>query len=115
MELLQNAAATSGPSSSSSAAAAAATSMATAGASAAPTTSSAAAASTANNNNAVPQLNLDHYKYLRTLLPTIPHVIESLCVSDANSWECTVYAALLSESDCLKWLIEFQVRTFLQL
>ena len=71
----------------------------------------AAASNTATNNNGVLQMNLDHYKYLRTLLPTIPHVIDSLSVSDANSWECTIYAALLTESDCLKWLMEFQDNT----
>ena len=67
--------------------------------------------SNSTNNNAVLRMNLDHYKYLRTLLPTIPHVIDSLSVSDANSWECTIYAALLTESDCLKWLMEFQDNT----
>ena len=75
------------------------------------TTIAATTAAPATNNNGVLQMNLDHYKYLRTLLPTIPHVIDSLCVSDANSWECTIYAALLTESDCLKWLIEFQDNT----
>ena len=75
------------------------------------TTTAAAAANTTTNNNGVLQMNLDHYKYLRTLLPTIPHVIDSLSVSDANSWECTIYAALLTESDCLKWLMEFQDNT----
>ena len=70
-----------------------------------------APSNTATNNNGVLQMNLDHYKYLRTLLPTIPHVIDSLSVSDANSWECTIYAALLTESDCVKWLMEFQDNT----
>jgi hypothetical protein len=72
--------------------------------------SSSSSSSSSNNNNGILQLNVEHYKYLRALLPTIPHLIDSLCVSDVNSWECSVYAALLSESDCVKWLIEFQVK-----
>ena len=82
-----------------------------ASASAVATAAPAVPSNTSTNNNAVLQMNLDHYKYLRTLLPTIPHVIDSLSVSDANSWECTIYAALLTESDCLKWLMEFQDNT----
>ena len=56
-------------------------------------------------------LNLDHYKYLRSLLPTVPHFIESLSFTDLNNWECQIYVNLLSESDCLKWLGDFEDRT----
>ena len=71
--------------------------------------------STASTGSALPHsnsttgvLNLDHYKYLRSLLPPIPHFIESLSFTDLNNWECTIYVALLSESDCMKWLTDFQ-------
>ena len=56
-------------------------------------------------------LNLDHYKYLRSLLPTVPHFIESLSFTDLNNWECQIYVNLLTESDCLKWLAEFEDKT----
>ena len=56
-------------------------------------------------------LNLDHYKYLRSLLPTVPHFIESLSFTDLNNWECQIYVNLLTESDCLKWLGDFEDKT----
>jgi len=70
-----------------------------------------------SSNTAVPItstagiLNLDHYKYLRSLLPTVPHFIESLSFTDLNNWECQIYVNLLTESDCLKWLGDFEDKT----
>ncbi|XP_040575286.1 uncharacterized protein [Lepeophtheirus salmonis] len=53
-------------------------------------------------------INLDHYNtYVRALLPPIPHCIESCQYSDSLNWECTLSVALLSESDCMKWLTDF--------
>ena len=54
------------------------------------------------------QQQSDHYQYLRTLLPPIPHVIERLSFTDPNSWGCNINLALLTSTDCLKWLSEFQ-------
>jgi len=59
-------------------------------------------------------LNLDHYKYLRSLLPQVPHVIQSLVFSDLNNWECELYVNLLNESDSLKWLADFEEKTTTQ-
>jgi len=56
-------------------------------------------------------LNLDHYKYLRSLLPQVPHVIQSLMFTDLNNWECELYVNLLDESDSLKWLADFEEKT----
>jgi len=70
-----------------------------------------------NTNSAVPIttaagiLNLDHYKYLRSLLPPVPHFIESLSFTDLNNWECQIYVNLLTESDCMKWLADFEEKT----
>ena len=36
-------------------------------------------------------LNFDHYKYVRSILPSIPHFIESLSFTDLNNWECQVF------------------------
>ena len=56
-------------------------------------------------------LNLDHYKYLRSLLPPVPHFIESLSFTDLNSWTCQIYVNLSTESDCIKWLTDFEEKT----
>lgn len=70
-----------------------------------------------NANSAVPItttagiLNLDHYKYLRSLLPPVPHFIESLSFTDLNNWECQIYVNLVNESDCIKWLADFEDKT----
>lgn len=56
-------------------------------------------------------LNLDHYKYLRSLLPPVPHFIESLSFTDLNNWECQIYVNLVTESDCMKWLADFEEKT----
>jgi len=70
-----------------------------------------------NANSAVPIttsagiLNLDHYKYLRSLLPHVPHFIESLSFTDLNNWECQIYVNLVNESDCIKWLADFEDKT----
>jgi len=70
-----------------------------------------------NTNTSVPIttaagiLNLDHYKYLRSLLPPVPHFIESLSFTDLNNWECQIYVNLLTESDCMKWLADFEEKT----
>lgn len=56
-------------------------------------------------------LNLDHYKYLRSLLPPVPHFIESLSFTDLNNWECQIYVNLVTESDCMKWLADFEDKT----
>jgi len=70
-----------------------------------------------NANSSVPIttaagiLNLDHYKYLRSLLPPVPHFIESLSFTDLNNWECQIYVNLLTESDCMKWLADFEEKT----
>ena len=63
-----------------------------------------------SNLIAAPNVNMhsDHYQYLRTLLPPIPHVIERLSFTDLNSWGCSINLALLTSTDCLKWLAEFQ-------
>ena len=67
---------------------------------------------TASNPNLITSQNSsmhsDHYQYLRTLLPPIPHVIERLSFTDLNSWGCSINLALLTSTDCLKWLAEFQ-------
>lgn len=67
---------------------------------------------TASNPNLITSPNSsmhsDHYQYLRTLLPPIPHVIERLSFTDLNSWGCSINLALLTSTDCLKWLAEFQ-------
>ena len=54
---------------------------------------------------------MDHYKYLRSLLPPVPHFIESLSFTDLNNWECQIYVNLLTESDCMKWLADFEEKT----
>lgn len=70
-----------------------------------------------NSNSAVPItstagiLNFDHYKYVRSILPSIPHFIESLSFTDLNNWECQIYVNLLNESDCTKWLTDFEEKT----
>lgn len=66
--------------------------------------------STSLNNNGVP-LNLEHYKYVRSILPNVPHCIESLHFNDLNTWDCALSVSLRTESDCLKWLAEFQDNT----
>ena len=50
----------------------------------------------------------EHYKYLRGLLPPIPHIVEKLSFTDLNSWGCCLNLALLTQSDCMKWLTDFQ-------
>jgi len=70
-----------------------------------------------NTNSSVPIttaagiLNLDHYKYLRSLLPPVPHFIESLSFTDLNNWECQIYVNLVTDSDCIKWLADFEDKT----
>ena len=68
--------------------------------------------STTSNPNVIvsqnPNMHSDHYQYLRTLLPPFPHVIEKLSFTDLNSWGCSINLALLTSTDCLKWLAEFQ-------
>jgi hypothetical protein len=54
---------------------------------------------------------LDHYKYLRSLLPQVPHVIHSLVFTDLYNWECQLFVNLLNESDSLKWLADFEEKT----
>jgi hypothetical protein len=54
---------------------------------------------------------LDHYKYLRSLLPQVPHVIQSLAFTDLQNWECQLFVNLLTESDSLKWLADFEEKT----
>ena len=56
-------------------------------------------------------LHLDHYKYLRSLLPQVPHVIQSLVFTDLHNWECQLFVNLLTESDSLKWLADFEEKT----
>ena len=66
-----------------------------------------------NNNNTINGIhaNLDHIKYLRSLLPDIPHVIESLSFTDLHNWEAVIMAALVTEDDCANWLSEFGGKT----
>ena len=74
-------------------------------------TTSITTSTTTNQNVMVsqnPNMHSDHYQFLRTLLPPIPHVIEKLSFTDLNSWGCTINLALLTSTDCLKWLAEFQ-------
>ena len=74
-------------------------------------TTSITTSTTSNPNVIVSQnhnMHSDHYQYLRTLLPPIPHVIEKLSFTDLNSWGCSINLALLTSTDCLKWLAEFQ-------
>ena len=76
-----------------------------------PMTTSITTSTTTNQNVMVaqnPNMHSDHYQFLRTLLPPIPHVIEKLSFTDLNSWGCTINLALLTSTDCLKWLAEFQ-------
>ena len=61
-----------------------------------------------NPNNAINMHSDQYYQYLRTVLPPIPHVIEKLSFTDLNSWGCCLNLALLTSTDCLKWLAEFQ-------
>ena len=35
-------------------------------------------------------INFDQYKYVRNLLPSVPHFIESLIFTDLSNWECQV-------------------------
>ena len=56
--------------------------------------------------------NLDHYKYLTSLLPSTPHpVIETVSFTDFNTWDCQIRVNLTTESDCIKWLAEFEDKT----
>jgi len=70
-----------------------------------------------NSNSAVPItsaagiINFDQYKYVRNLLPSVPHFIESLIFTDLSNWECQIYVNLLNESDCTKWLTDFEEKT----
>ena len=58
-----------------------------------------------------PMMNSEQYKlYLRGLLPPIPHIVEKISFTDINSWGCCLNLALLTQSDCMKWLTDFQVR-----
>ena len=67
-------------------------------------------ASVHNNNNGV-QLKVDHFKYLRALLPATPNFIESLSFNDTNNWECILSVALETDSECVKWLRNFSENT----
>ena len=69
------------------------------------------------HSNGLPQttpspFNLDHYKYLTSLLPSTPHpVIETVSFTDFNTWDCQIRVNLTTESDCIKWLAEFEDKT----
>ena len=80
-------------------------------------TATTAVANNNNNNNnnegdvGLAKMSVDHQKYVIGLVPKIPHEIDTVGFTDANHWNCTLYAALASESDCNKWIAEFQDNT----